>query len=188
MKCLATHILCAYPLAATIFCSLVGQDKGYKLSKFLLNRRTNKSAIKCLNIGYSSPTLYCLFESNPTFADWNETYARWKACSHETLGQLLENSESLVFEFWALKVDIYQCLTPHNLLTDSPNFLRNIFNCKYGFKVSLGTTFNPVDEGHLLSFSISLFIRRRLQTHFEPLHLQVYCMQRTPIWAKYVPS
>ena len=74
-----------------------------------------------------------------------------------------ENSESLVFEFWALKVDIYQCLTPNNLLTDSPIFLKNIINCKYGPKVSLGTIFNPIGEGHLLSFSISLFIRRRLQ-------------------------
>ena len=57
--------------------------------------------------------------------------------------------ESLVFEFWALKVDIYQCLTPNNLLTDSPIFLKNIINCKYGPKVSLGTIFNPIGEGHL---------------------------------------
>ena len=92
------------------------------------------------------------------------------------------------FEFWALKVDIYQCLTPNNLLTDSPIFLKNIINCKYGSKVSLGTIFNPIGEGHLLSFSISLFIRRRLQTHFQPLYLHMYCMQRTPIWHKYVPS
>ena len=70
--------------------------------------------------------------------------------------------------FWALKVDIYQCLSPNNLLTDSPIFLKNIINCKYGPKVSLGTIFNPIGEGHLLSFSISLFIRRRLQTHFSP--------------------
>ena len=37
-------------------------------------------------------------------------------------------------------------------------------------------------------FSISLFIRRRLQTHFQPLYLHMYCMQCTPIWHKYVPS
>ena len=28
-----------------------------------------------------------------------------------------------------MKVDIYQCLTPNNFLTDSPNFLKNIINC-----------------------------------------------------------
>ena len=67
-------------------------------------------------------------------------------------------------------------------------FLKNIINCKYGPKVSLGTIFNPIGEGHLLSFSISLFIRRRLQTHFQPLYLHMYCMQCTPIWHKYVPS
>ena len=78
-----------------------------------------------------------------------KTCARWKAWGHESLGQLDENSESLVFEFWALKVDIYQCLTPNNLLTDSPIFLKNIINCKYGPKVSLGTIFNPIGEGHL---------------------------------------
>ena len=47
------------------------------------------------------------------------------------------------------KIDIYQCLTPNNLLTDSPIFLKNIINCKYGPKVSLGTIFNPIGEGHL---------------------------------------
>ena len=177
----------AFLLTATIFCRLVGMDKGYKRSKFQPNRTTNKWVIKSQNIGYSSPTLDCLFESNATFTDWNETCARWKAWGHESLGQLDENSESLVFEFWALKVDIYQCLTPNNLLTDSPIFLKNIINCKYGPKVSLGTIFNPIGEGHLLSFSISLFIRRRLQTHFQPLYLHMYCMQRTPIWHKYVP-
>ena len=47
-------------------------------------------------------------------------------------------------------------MTPNNLLTDSPIFLKNIINCKYGPKVSLGTIFNPIGEGHLLSFSIVL--------------------------------
>ena len=188
MKCLAAHIARAFLLTATIFCRLVGMDKGFKRLKFQPNRTTNKWVIKSQNIGYSSPTLDCLFESNATFTDWNETCARWKAWGHESLWQLDENSESLVFEFWALKVDIYQCLNPNNLLTDSPIFLKNIINCKYGPKVSLGTIFNPIGEGHLLSFSISLFIRRRLQTHFQPLYLHMYCMQRTLIWHKYVPS
>ena len=40
-------------------------------------------------------------------------------------------------------------LTPNNLLTDSSIFLKNIINCKYGPKVSLGTIFNPIGEGHL---------------------------------------
>ena len=43
-------------------------------------------------------------------------------------GNWTKKSESLVFEFWALKDDIYQCLTPNNLLTDSPIFLKNIIN------------------------------------------------------------
>ena len=64
-------------------------------------------------------------------------------------GHLLKNSGSLVFEFWALKFDIYQCLTPNNFLTDSPTFLKNIINCKYGPTVSFGTSFNPIGEGHL---------------------------------------
>ena len=37
-------------------------------------------------------------------------------------GHLLKTSESLIFEFYALKADIYQCLTPNNFPTDSPNF------------------------------------------------------------------
>ena len=126
MKCLAADFARAFLLTATIFCRLVGMDKGYKRSKFQPNRTTNKWVIKSQNIGYSSPTLDCLFESNATFTDWNETCARWKAWGHESLGQLDENSESLVFEFSALKVDINQCLTPNNLLTDSPIFLKKI--------------------------------------------------------------
>ena len=104
MKCLAAHIARAFLLTATIFCRLVGMHKGYKRSKFQSNRTTNKWVIKSQNIGYSSPTLDCLFESNATLTDWNETCARWKAWGHESLGQLDENSESLVFEFWALKL------------------------------------------------------------------------------------
>ena len=130
---------------------------------------TNNWFIKSQNIGYSSPTLDSLFESNPIFTDLNVTCARGKAWGHESLGQLVENSESHVLEFWTLKVDIYQCLIPNNFETDSPIFLKNIINCKYGPRVSRGTIFNPIGEGHLLSFSISLFIRRRLQTYFQPL-------------------
>ena len=162
MKCLAAHIARAFLLTATIFCRLVGIDKGYKRSEFRSIRTTYKWVFKSQNIGYSSPTLDCLFESNATFTDWNETCARWKAWGHESLGQLVENSESLVFEFWALKVDLFQCLTPNNLLTDSPIFLKNIINCKYGPKVSLGTIFNPIGEGHLLS--ISIFVHQTTST------------------------
>ena len=36
----------------------------------------------------------------------------------------------------------------NNFLTDSPNFLKNIIN-KYGPKVSFGTSFDPIGEGHL---------------------------------------
>ena len=132
MKCLAAYIARAVLLTAIIFCRLIGMDKGYNRSKFHPNRTTNKWVIKSQNIDYSSPTSDSLFQSNPTFTDWNETCARWKAWGHESLGQLDENYESLVFEFWALKVDICQCLTPNNLLTDSPIFLTNIINCKYG--------------------------------------------------------
>ena len=32
--------------------------------------------------------------------------SKFQAWGHESLGQLDENSESLVFEFWALKADI----------------------------------------------------------------------------------
>ena len=135
-----------------IFCRLVGINMGNKCSKVPSNRTTNKWVIKSQNIGDSSPTLDCLFVSNPAFTDWNETCARWKAWGHESLGQLLENPESLVFEFCALKVDIHQCLTPNNLLTDSPIFLKNIINCKYGPKVSLGTILNPIGEGHICLF------------------------------------
>ena len=140
-------------------------DKGYKRSKFQPNRMTNKWVIKSQNIGYSSPTLDCLFESNPTFTDWNETCARWKAWGHESLGQLVENSESLVFEFWALKVDIYQCLTPNNFLTDSPIFLKNIINYKYGPRVSLDTIFNPIGEGLRFVF-FNLFVHQTISSPY----------------------
>ena len=142
-------------------------DKGYKRSKFQPNRITIKWVIKSQNIGYSSPTLSCLFESNPTFIDWNETCARWKAWGHESLGLLVENSESLVFEFWAFKVDIYQCLTTNNFLTDSPIFLKNIINCKYGPRVSLGTIFNPIGEGLLFVF-FNLFVHQTTSTDLFP--------------------
>ena len=71
-------------------------------------------------------------------------------------GHLPKNSESLVFEFYPLKVDICQCLTPNNVLTNSPNFLENSTQCNYGPKTSFGTSFHPIGEGHLLSISISV--------------------------------
>ena len=49
------------------------------------NQTINKWVIKIQNSGYSLPTLDCLFESNPTFTDRNETCARWKAWGFELL-------------------------------------------------------------------------------------------------------
>ena len=61
---------------ATKFCRLVCIDKFYKHFKFQLNRTIDKRVIKGQNIGYSSPTLDCLFEQNATFTDRTEIDAR----------------------------------------------------------------------------------------------------------------
>ena len=45
------------------------------------------------------------------------------------LGQVPKVSYRPFFELWPLKVDICLCLTPNNLLTQSPNFLTNIVLC-----------------------------------------------------------
>ena len=72
------------------FCRLVCMDEFYKRSKFRLNRTTNKGVIKGQNIGYSSPTLDCLFEPNATFTDRTEIGARWKAWGNGSLGPLAQ--------------------------------------------------------------------------------------------------
>ena len=129
MKCLAAHIARAFLLTATIFCRLVGMDKGYKRSKFQPNRTTNKWVIKSQNIGYSTPTLDCLFESNATFTDWNETCARWKAWGHESLGQLDENSESLVFNLFVhqtTSTDPFSALISPHVLHAAHSYLAQI--------------------------------------------------------------
>ena len=51
-------------------------DVDYKRFEFQLNRTTNKRVLKAQNSEFSSSTLDCLFESNPTFTDRNETGAR----------------------------------------------------------------------------------------------------------------
>ena len=44
--------------------------------KFQLIRTTNKRVLKAQTSGFSSSTLDCLFELNPTFTDRNDTGAR----------------------------------------------------------------------------------------------------------------
>ena len=148
MKCLAAHIARAILLTAIIFWRGCWYKYRYKRSKYQPNRTTNKWVIKSQNIGYSSPILDSLFESNATSPIGMKPVPDERPGATSNWGHWTKIL-SLVFEFWALKVDIYQCLNPNNLLRDSPIFPKNIFNCKYGPKVSLGTIFNPIGEGLL---------------------------------------
>ena len=60
MKCLAAHIARAFLLTATIFCRLVGMNKGYKRSKFQPNRRqiSELLRVKILDIPHQLWTAY----------------------------------------------------------------------------------------------------------------------------------
>ena len=67
-------------------CRLVCMGVLYKRSKFQLNRRRNSWVIRSQNIRHSIPTLDCKFEPNLTFTDRDETGARRKVWTKDSLG------------------------------------------------------------------------------------------------------
>ena len=61
-------------------------DVLYKRSKFQLNRMRNRRVIRGQNIRHSIPTLDCKFEPSLTFTDRDETGARRKVWTNDSLG------------------------------------------------------------------------------------------------------
>ena len=81
-------------------------DRHYKRSKFQLNRTKNRRVIRGQSFRHSLPTLDCKFEPNATFTDRDETGARRKVWTNDSLGPSAQNSYRPFFELWPLKVDI----------------------------------------------------------------------------------
>ena len=81
-------------------------DGLYKRSKFQLNRMNSRRVIRGQSFRHSLPTLDCKFEPNATFTDRDETVARQKVWTKDSLGPSAQNFLSPVFDLWPLKVDI----------------------------------------------------------------------------------
>ena len=94
----------------------------YKRSKFQLNQMRNRRVIRGQNIRHSIPTLDCKFEPNLTFTDRDETGARRKVWTKDSLGPSAQKILSPHFRVMAPEIDICQRLTPNNFLTRGPNF------------------------------------------------------------------
>ena len=76
-------------------------DGIYKRSKFQLNRMNNKGVIRGQSFRHSLPTLDCKFEPNVTFTDRDETGARRKVWTNESLGPSAQNFLSPLFRVMA---------------------------------------------------------------------------------------
>ena len=61
-------------------------DRLYKRCKFQLNRMRNRRVIRGQNIRHSIPILDCLFKPNLTSTDRDETGARRKVWTKDSLG------------------------------------------------------------------------------------------------------
>ena len=72
-------------------------DGLYKRFKFQLNRMKNRRVIKGRNFRHSLPTLDCKFEPNVTFTDRDETGARRKVWTNDSLGPSAQNFLSIPF-------------------------------------------------------------------------------------------
>ena len=79
----------------------VCMDRLYKRSKFQLNRMKNKGVIRGQSFRHSLPTLDCKFEPNVTFTDRDETGARRKVWTNESLGPSAQNFLSPLFRVMA---------------------------------------------------------------------------------------
>ena len=151
----------------------------YKRSKFQLNRISNRRVIRGQNIRHYIPT--CLFEPNLTFTDRDETDARRKVWTRDSLGPIDQKFLSPHFRVmapgsWYLPMFIAWI-----------EFSGNLRFMYYGTITMLGISFSPIAQGHLLCLLISLFSRRDLQTHFKSWYLCLYCMQRYTIWHRNEP-
>ena len=76
-------------------------DVLYKRSKFQLNRMRNRRVIRGQNIRHSIPTLDCKFEPSLTFTDRDETGARRKVWTKDSLGPSAQNFLSPHFRVMA---------------------------------------------------------------------------------------
>ena len=81
-------------------------DRLYKRSRFQLNWINSRRGIMGQSFRHSLPTLDCKFEPNATFTDRDETVARRKVLTKDSLGPSAQNFLSPFFDLWPLKVDI----------------------------------------------------------------------------------
>ena len=76
-------------------------DWFYKRSKFQLNRMKNRRVIRGQSFRHSLPTLDCKFEPNVTFTDRDETGARRKVWTNDSLWPNAQNFLSPLFRVMA---------------------------------------------------------------------------------------
>ena len=93
------HVLFHWP--HTVWCRHVCMDGLYKRSKFQLNRMNSRRVIRGQSFRHSLPTLDCKFEPNATFTDRDETGARRKVWTKDSLGPSAQNFLSPLFRFMA---------------------------------------------------------------------------------------
>ena len=79
------HVLFPWPHPG--LCSRVCMDGLYKLSNCQLNRIKNRRVVRCQSFRHSLPTLDYKFEPNVTFTDRDETGARRKVWTNDSLRQ-----------------------------------------------------------------------------------------------------
>ena len=76
-------------------------DRLYKRSKFQLNRMKNRGVIRGHIFSQSLPNLDCKFEPNATFIDRDETGAKRKVWTNDSLGPSAQNFLSPLFRVMA---------------------------------------------------------------------------------------
>ena len=76
-------------------------DGLYKRVKFQLNRMNSRQVIRGQSFRHSLPTLDCKFEPNATFTDRDETGARRKVWTKDSLGPSAQNFLSPLFRVMA---------------------------------------------------------------------------------------
>ena len=76
-------------------------DGLYKRSKFQFNRMKNRRVIRGQSFRHSLPTLDCKFEPNATITDRDETGARRKVSTNDSMGPSTQNFLSPLFRVMA---------------------------------------------------------------------------------------
>ena len=89
------HVLFHWPHPG--LCRHVCMDGLYKRSNFQLNRMKNRRVIRGQSFRHSLPTLDCKFEPKVTFTDRDETGARRKVWTNDSLGPSAQNFLSPLF-------------------------------------------------------------------------------------------